>query len=252
MSAPQSAHTGEILLHRKERAYKAGFCIIRESLSGLLKYTPLLHPSEDEYYSTLKYDKRKISYLLGRIAAKKALAAQSGIKDLKSTAIDIGIFSFPVVKSKELHNMQVSISHCDEIGLALAFPEEHPLGIDIEKADSDKTEAMKTQMSLREMNMLLDSGLTETTGCTILWTVKEALSKIFRTGLTMDIRLFEIESLHRKESFFECSFAHCGQYKAISLMSGAFICSIVLPKNTSPDLSLFQQSFELVCTGKNL
>ena len=65
---------GVLELKRKEKNFNAGFCIIKEELQSLLKMSHFLHESELRYYDSIKYEKRKISYLLGRIAAKNAIS----------------------------------------------------------------------------------------------------------------------------------------------------------------------------------
>ncbi len=235
--------TGKILLKRNSKNFGAGFCLLKIELPELVHKIPLLHPNELAYFSTLKYDKRKLSYLLGRIAAKKAICEIIEPQPISSFYIDFGIFQFPVVKNCNTTNIQVCISHCDNIGTALAFPEEHPLGIDIEKIDADKMNAIKTQISAKEFDLLADNNLTEVNGGTIVWTIKEALSKVFRTGMTLDFSVLEIESLKKDGRFYVSSFRYCAQYKAITCQAGDYVCSIIIPKNTEPGLDIFWDTF---------
>lgn len=234
--------TGNISLKREKKDFQAAFSIINGSLPDLLKNSSLLHPNEQAYYDTLKYDKRRLSYLLGRIAAKKAIAELVG-DDGQSVFIDFGIFQFPVVKSTKNFNIQVSISHCDHIGIVLAFPEEHPLGIDIEKIQEDPVVAMKEQLTDAELDLISACQIQPAIGCTVVWTVKEAISKIFKTGLTIDFKMLEIQSLKKEGSVYLTSFKHCVQYKAVSYHSDNYICSIVLPKHTIADLEQFRDAF---------
>lgn len=62
---------GKIILKREDKNFHAGFCIIHEELETLVNSLSLLHPIEKSYYDSLKYERRKVSYMLGRIAAKK-------------------------------------------------------------------------------------------------------------------------------------------------------------------------------------
>jgi len=226
---------GKIILLWEEKQFHAGFCFMKEQLSTLEYQLPFLHPDEKKYYETLKFDRRKKSYLLGRIAAKRAICELTGESALQSISIEFGVFQYPVVKYLSDQNIQVSISHCDDIGVALAFPEEHPLGIDIEKADERKIDAMKSQICEKEFELLSPYDLPVSPGYTMIWTIKEALSKVFRTGLTMDLKLLEIESLEKTGPAYTSAFRHCIQYKAISFIAGDHICSVVLPKNTATD-----------------
>ena len=112
--------TGQITLHRENTVFTAGYCFFRAELPELLAGVPLLHPEERAYFETLKFDRRKTSYLLGRMAAKHAVAELMGEADLRSIWIDTGVFRFPVVKYAGGQNIQVSISHCGTLGVALA------------------------------------------------------------------------------------------------------------------------------------
>ncbi|WP_315823364.1 hypothetical protein [Paraflavitalea speifideaquila] len=121
-------NSGVIELQRTDSSYTAHYSIVNESLAALTPYLCLLHDRERNYYEALKVDLRRSSYLLGRLAAKTAVSTASGkqVTDMAAFYIGFGVFKFPVVKHCFHSNMQVSISHCDDIGIALAFPEEHP------------------------------------------------------------------------------------------------------------------------------
>ncbi|SFE51849.1 4'-phosphopantetheinyl transferase superfamily protein [Chitinophaga sp. CF118] len=234
---------GEIILKRENRNFNAGFCIIKQELPDLINKIQLLHQDERNYFDTLLFDKRKADYLLGRIASKKAIGELTKEENMDSISIGFGIFQFPVVKSSVNRNIQVSISHCDNLGIALAFPEEHPLGVDIEKLDNNKIDVMRSQVCANEFDLISSSDLCLPTGYTVIWTIRESLSKIFRTGLTMDNKLAEIKTLIKVGTVYVSTFRHFSQYKAISCCAGDYVCSIVLPKNTVPVLDLFWNSF---------
>lgn len=229
-------HTGKISLHRQQSDFTAAFCLLKGELPALTTQLHLLHPIEREYYDQLKFDRRKTSYLLGRIAAKKAVSCLAGI-DTTSFYIGFGVFEFPVVKSAAAHNLQVTLSHCDDIGIALAFPEEHPLGLDIEGINNDRIDTLKSQMTAGETGLIQTLDLPAPAGYTLAWTAKEALSKIFRTGLMMDFNLLEIKSTERTGTIYTSTFRHCHQYKALSCPAGNYVCTLVLPAktNASPD-----------------
>ncbi len=236
---------GEIALSRKDGSFRAGFCIMNKSLADISKDSWQLHPDETSYYETLKYDKRKVSYLLGRITAKTAvreLLRQDIV--LQSFSVVSGVFQFPVVRHIPTHNVQVSISHCDNLGIALAFPEEHPLAVDIERIDEDKIITMKSIICVGEVEKVSECALTEATEATVLWTIKEALSKILKTGLTVNFELLEIEFIQREGAILTGIFKHFSQYRSISLVVGEHVCSIVLPKNTYTDVEAIREGLE--------
>lgn len=230
---------GKISLQRENSFHYAGYCMINGSLPALTSHLSLLHPEELAYYHTLKFDKRRTSYLLGRTAAKHALQTLTGTINLSSIAISAGVFLFPVVKYWPQGNMQVSISHCDEFGIALSHPEEHPLGVDIERLDKTAIAALEDQLTAAELR--LAGGPL---GYTIVWTIKEALSKILRTGLTIDMKLLEIKSLLKEEELYVSEFRHLIQYKAVSCVAGNYVCTVVLPGRTTANLEQFWDDFK--------
>lgn len=224
--------SGKITLDRKDAQYRIGYSLIKNELPKLMPYINMLHPSEREYLENIKHNKRKQSYLLGRIAAKKALSElTTHVPD--SIWIDRGVFHFPVVKNiYHPDNLQVSISHCNDIGVALAFTENHPLAIDIEYINVNQCQFIKKDLTSKEQIMIADLELDKSYGYVLLWSIKESLSKIFKTGMTMDFKLFEVSNLSYNGEFYENSFVYCRQYKSISKIINNYVVSIVLPRNS--------------------
>lgn len=235
---------GKFELIRETNSYQAGFCILQADLPDLIPKFQLLHTEELAYYNTLRFDKRRHSYLLGRISAKKAIGAIAAYEDLGKIAITSGIFQFPIVQYSVTRNLQVCITHCDNLGIALSYPEAHPMGIDIEKTDKVNRDIIKEQFTLDEITLLKTVSLPETATTTMLWTMKEALSKILKTGLTMDMKVLEVQSLVKEgDSLYVGQFKHLIQYKAICCVSDPYICSLVIPRKTTVDLTKFWQFF---------
>lgn len=162
-----------------------------------IQNSDFLSEKESIYFETLKINKRKQSYLLGRMAAKRSLGVLMDITDYQSIEIGYGIFQFPVVRHPYFHNVQVSISHCDNIGIGLAFFEEHPMGIDIEKIDASRIDAFKTYIDEEELSLFIDCDLSIIEICTVIWTIKESLSKILKTGLMIDFHALKIKSIQK-------------------------------------------------------
>ncbi|WP_281988834.1 4'-phosphopantetheinyl transferase family protein [Aquimarina aggregata] len=237
-------YKGEIILKRTQQSFKVGFSILYKNLECLSKDVDKLHPREKNYYETLKFDKRKKSYLLGRLSAKEAIAELLDKKeDIHNVCIDFGVFQFPVVKNTR-DNIQVTISHCSDYGISLAYPEEHPLGIDIEKIEKDKIKTFKSMITDQEEILLQSSFFSILQGCTLIWTVKEAMSKVIKTGFTLDLNFFEIDTIKYYNEVIETTFKNFGQYKAFSFISGTYVCSIVLPKRSSINLNGFKKAFK--------
>lgn len=228
-----AAYRDVMVLERPEGNLQAGICFFRLPDSyPLEEVSSVFHSQELTYYDNLKFEKRKKSYLVGRYAAKHALAALLGDKDLSNIRIDQGIFSQPIVSCDSAHNIGVSITHCDELGAAIAFPESHPMGIDIERVNKNKREVMESQLTDAEQKLISETWNSRDALLTLIWTVKEALSKVLKTGLTTPFHIFEIEKVESKSDHSISSFRNFGQYKATSFNTGPFVCSIVYPKKT--------------------
>lgn len=233
---------GLIKLKRASAEFTAAYCFLAESSPKLPGYLYSLHPREKDYYDRLRFARRKNSFLLGRAAAKLAVAELINVFDLKSILIDAGVFQFPVVRHVGTNNIQVSISHCDGWAVAVAFPEEHPLGVDLETVQRKNLEALAGHMTERERELLRPLALSAATGLTMLWTMKEGLSKVLRTGLTMDFKILELHALEAGESVIEGTYRNSIQYKALSFPSCEYVISLVLPKKTTPIMEDFWNS----------
>lgn len=136
-------YEGTIELVRENSVHSAGYSIIKQELSDLYGYLNFLHLDEITYLNSLKFDKRKSSYLLGRISAKSALSKIIPAKtSINSFKVGFGVFQFPIIEYLPYSGLQVSITHCDAIGISMAYPEAHPIGVDIEKINPEKADSM--------------------------------------------------------------------------------------------------------------
>jgi 4'-phosphopantetheinyl transferase len=235
---------GKLIFNRPDQKFTAGFCFIKADAPEFADKS-LLHPKELSYYYLLRSTQRRLSYLLGRTASKKAIGELIGSDQLASIFIDVGVFDFPVARVPYHANIQVSISHSRDIAVALAFPEEHPLAVDIERIDPDYLEAIESIVSEKEKILLSVCGLDIPTGYTMLWTAKESLSKVIRTGLMLEFDLMEVLAIENLGSCYVLTFLHFSQYKVITLKSDSLICSIVCPKNSMVICNDFGESFAL-------
>lgn len=206
----------------------------------MLEEYPIWHLEERKRFETYQFPERRKSYIMGRYAAKKAIvkAVNDSSIFLEEIWISEGIFHFPVVVNPKVQNLRVSISHSGSYAAAIAFPEQHPMAIDIEMLDrfrdKEKIEAIRTQMTSHDLSLLevYPQQTNEILG--LLWTAKEALSKVLMTGLMTSFTLYEINSINYNSSYFISSFTHFPQYKAITFfVHNSVICTIVIPKKSS-------------------
>ncbi len=206
--------------------------VARRSCQDLSDLTAFLHPKEHSYFSSLKYEHRRESFLLGRASSKLALTKVEALKPEKIN-IEWGVFNFPVVNCISDKNWQVSISHCRGLGVALAFPETHPMGVDVESlSELGKVSSLKSQFTDEEKALINNVNLDSTKAYLLAWTVKESLSKILKTGLMLDFTYLELKSLKPIDKIWKSEFSLFSQYKCFSMLSDEYIISISLPINT--------------------
>lgn len=236
---------GKIRLSRKHSSHTAAFSVIHASLEEMKSRLNDLHPKERAVSQNYKYNARKKSYLLGRFASRAALSLLMPKEKVSAVFVGNGVFSFPIVEG-ESGGLGISITHCDDIGLALVYPQAHPMAIDLEKVEAKKVETIVGQLTTKEQQLIRQAGLPKVIGFPMAWTIKESLSKVLKTGLMLDLKFMELEAIHRKENHYQTTFTNFGQYKAISYHIGDYVCSITLPKLTTPDLKKFEEAIKWV------
>jgi len=197
----------------------------------------ILSAEERKYYATLKFEKRIKSFLLGRYSAKKAISINCEVEDLANIEVSNGYFNHPCVKPCCGQNVQVSITHCDNIGGAVAYTEAFPMGLDIEKIDVHTVEVIKTQITTNEMGIINTGSIDFNILYTIIWTSKEALSKVLRTGFMVGAHILEIEKLEFWGSFYLVEFKNFKQYHSVSYVFKEHVCSIVLADRYMPNIN---------------
>ncbi|MBN2373914.1 4'-phosphopantetheinyl transferase superfamily protein [bacterium] len=243
----------KLALKRPDKIFEACLCISNPGFSELKeKRFNFLHPSEIACFDQLNFERRQKSYLLGRLCAKQALSVFLKEPDMTRISIHNGVFRQPVVRCVSRECVQVSISHCDECGGAIAFPEDHPMSIDLEKIDPKKTGLINTQCTQDELRLLQDIELQhiqlpDIARLTLLWTVKEALSKALRCGLMSPFKIFEVKGLSSSSDCLKWTFKKFAQYKSISFIVDNMACSIVMPKDTEVTINIkeLRKSFEV-------
>lgn len=189
----------------------------REDLEkGVEQWLPL---PDLEYLNTLSADRRRHSFLLGRRAAYKALAA-SGARD--GVTIERGVFTQPVVVSEGRPSLDVSISHAHETGVGLAFPRVFPMAIDIETIDPARHDVMRGQMTDAELEKLseIECGFDRSVRLTILWCAKEALSKALGCGMTCPMKVMEVDDLAVSDYGVTGTYQNFFQYRFHAMLFG--------------------------------
>lgn len=210
-----------------------GFVFARDYPVLLDQSGEFLAPAEAGYFAGLRYVRRQRSFLLGRYAAKLALQCFLKAADPKTIEIGRGVFEQPLISYLSARAPDVTISHCDQIAVALAFPSGHPMGIDVEQIDPDRLVAIRSQLSLVERDWARSAGAQELALSTLIWTAKEALSKALTCGLMSPMEIFNLAQFYPLgDRAWGGHFQNFGQYKFIGWVGRTVAMSIVLPKKS--------------------
>lgn len=251
----------EISINLIEKSYKAVLCLCNFSDCPEYYKDAVIHfhPMEKQYFNSLKYEKRIRDYTAGRYTAKLAVAAFTGEKKLDSILIKSGLFNQPVVYCSEEKNIQVSITHCDCIAMAAAFPEDCPLGIDLERINEKNLNIMEKQLTPDENRLLKEFLPDYAYMAAVFWTAKESISKVLRTGLFTPMEVFEINKIQPEGNGFICGFRNFPQCKAYSVRKGNYVFSIAYPSCVKISINLnslgkglgFEEDFAFVESFKD-
>ncbi|HEY6872557.1 MAG TPA: 4'-phosphopantetheinyl transferase superfamily protein [Geobacteraceae bacterium] len=234
-----SATIGRISLQRAGMTFQAGLCICRCRFASSHAVRAVLSKGELKHLDRLVFEQRRRSYAMGRYAAKKALSVLSD-ENPEDIHIEHGIFNNPIMRGVGQEIFDVSITHSSEFAAALVFPASHPMGIDIEPVDLTKTSVIESELTANELNLLRNfahpAGYAERV--TAAWTIKESLSKVLRTGLTVPFFIYELATMDESDSGYVSTFKHFGQYKGLTFVLGDHVCSITCPRKTECQLDV--------------
>ncbi len=211
-----------------------GFVSTREYPELLHHVAEFLAPPEAAYFAGLRFLRRQQSFLMGRYAAKLALQYALQEPDLKAIEIGRGVFEQPLVSYLSAKTPGVTISHCDEIAVALAFPNGHPMGVDIERIDPARLDIIQSQLSPAERGWSRSAGADEISLSTLTWTAKEALSKALTCGLMSPIEILNLSEFYPLgDRIWGGLFQNFAQYKFVGWVNRTAVMSVVLPKRSN-------------------
>ncbi|MCH2224494.1 MAG: 4'-phosphopantetheinyl transferase superfamily protein [Crocinitomicaceae bacterium] len=232
-----SVHQGILRFSREENEiYTVGYSIINGDPEIQNGFGALLSPEEIGERNGFKYARRRKSFVLGRASAKLAIEQISGETPPSVITIDKGVFGFPIVKGIS-ERISVSISHCESIGISIAYPDEHPVSVDIEKIDEERVALIEQYMTSEEMDLSTKYCSSEI-GAFLMWTAKESLSKILKTGLTLDFNVMSIKEIEEvSRGVYVSTFTNFPQYKSVTFQTKKMVFSMVSPEKSTFDLS---------------
>ncbi|SFC12481.1 4'-phosphopantetheinyl transferase family protein [Butyrivibrio sp. YAB3001] len=188
-----------------------------------------LDEEDTAYIRRHKNPKLQQEIALGRFSAKTAVSALID-KSVENINITKGVFNQPVVRVRnhgEDMNPQVSLSHCGNIAVSLAYPDKLIIGIDIEEQLGEaKADGMK--LSENEKVLLTTNNVEKT----YLWTIREALIKCLKVSVFFSSDVMEITELVCEERCIKGSFKNFSQYVFKAWKYNEFFVAIVYPRRT--------------------
>lgn len=172
---------------------------------------------------------RKIEFLLSRYLIKRSILNYLPNSSFENTEISSGVFGQPIVTVLNSSlKLGTSISHKKELVGNLLFHEKHPLGLDIEYLCPNKEKIFFINLTSMEKKIGLNTMYS-----TVIWTAKEALSKVLKCGLTVPFSFFEVSNLKYENGMHSGEFHHFKQYKFFSFEINNHIITVVHPRKSS-------------------
>jgi phosphopantetheinyl transferase len=192
-----------------------------------------LSGSEKERLEGFQFAAKKQSFLLGRLAAKCALGALLPEPDLRRIEIRSGVHGQPLVRHPRAGSAEVTVSHSHGLAVALAFPAEYPMGIDLEtvSAVSAGTIIGELEASAPEQAWLAAAGVDDATACCVLWTAREALGKALKTGLNSPLSVFSLTDIRAVGAgIWVGRYLNFPQSQCLSQANGDRVLSLAMPR----------------------
>jgi 4'-phosphopantetheinyl transferase len=195
-----------------------------------------LHPGELARAEGFPAQARRTSFLLGRYAAKRAAHAAGADVPMPALEIVSGVFGQPILRGAG-DAPAVSISHTGALAAAVACAPEHIVAVDVEVLAPRLTEVFESMLTPAELARARQIAGVEL-GPNLLWSMKEALSKALRCGLTTRFEVLETEEFAvTGPGRYRCLFVNFAQYRCETLVIGDHVLSLAFPKNSQIDLS---------------
>lgn len=196
----------------------------------------LLSTRERGRLPAMTSDRRRLGFLRGRRAAKDALGLMSG-EGAAGLHIEPGAFGQPVVEG--VSRVGITLSHSDEVAVALAFPLTHPLGIDIEQVRPRNERALRSQLTDGEIASFVTPAADPLSRLTALWCIKEALSKVLGGGLAIDASVMMLSELREADGVLHARFAHIAHVTARACLNADMAVAAAMPHNAALDVAEF-------------
>lgn len=212
------------------------FCFLNISQSAAPEN--FLSPSELSFYHTnCNTTKRKKEFLFGRIASKIAITSYLNYEIFKNINIERGIFQQPIITSNT-NNMSLSISHCDNLGVAIRYHDKYLAGVDIEKVRMNNISVV-TSMFIDKVslyNLAMENEMCEALLATLFWASSESLSKALKTGFSANPVIFTFEEIKKEKNVFIIKFRNFKGFRSYAYILGDYVFSLTIPDSLCVDI----------------
>ena len=159
-----------------------------------------LGPDEREHLDSLTVERRRLDWLLGRWTAKQTLILASVFEEsdvAHPSRLEIlpGSDGSPrVTISGEVSPVSISLSHRAGRALCCVW-QGGAVGCDLELVEPRSEAFCRDYFTSREQAVIASEGATGlSVTANSLWSAKESILKLLKTGLTVDSRLLEVEA----------------------------------------------------------
>ena len=174
-------------------------------------------------------EKRKLNFLLGRVAAKRGAAALGSKPRPTSLSLLPGVYGQPVWKTLP---WETSITHSGPLAFAVSTAAGLPMTIDLESLDEasvKRGQALMKRLSPAEKKLLP----RHPAAFLCLWSAKECLGKWLRTGISVAPSVLEISAVHSAGACREIHFKSFPQVKVTQWELGGWLFSLLTPKESA-------------------
>src|SRR5207253_573856 len=102
----------------------------------------------------------------------------------------------------------------------------------LEMLELERATVAQSCCTPRETSIVTDMAVPHPIGPFVLWSMREALAKTLRCGLTVPFSLLATENLECSHGSYRADFLNFTQYRAESWVLGRHILSIALPRHS--------------------
>ena len=164
-----------------------------------------LGPAEQEQLARLRVPKRRRDFLVGRLAAKRALALHEGEHEeeaLRRFEVRPTEGGAPRAFRDGLpYPVALSLSHSDGWAAALVNPEPGPVGCDLERVETRSASFLGDYFTRDEQSFVSAGGAPERAlRATLVWSAKESVMKALGEGLRLPPTSVEVSPSMGSES----------------------------------------------------